>query len=317
VENIQPEDNSSSVSVALSNPTHPTMVSTSTASDTTGTPVGHHTVEIILPEDNSSSVCVAPSNRTNPTMVSTSTASDMTGTPVGHHTVEIIQPEDNCSAVCVAPSNPTNPTMVSTSTVLDTIDSPIRRKIGHPTVEINKPEDYSFSVSVASNNHKPAMMESVLDSHLLQQLPPVLDGFVRSTVTLPKTMITTMHPYNKNVRRPASNKIITTCPTRKATLSHTQLLCLVAHALDPVDVPLFIAAVEAIKMTNGQFPNYVPLFVRSEINDLFGYPKKAPPPGPAPKMGSILIPEAPVPPKTAPTLGSEEVSVVVESEALL
>jgi len=174
--------------------TNPTMVSISTAPDTTGNPIqreiGHHTVENIQPEDNSSSVSVALSNPTNPTMVSTSTASDTTGTPIqceiGHHMVEINQTEDNSSTVTVAPSNPTNPTMVSTSTVLDTIDSPIRRKIGHPTVEINKPEDYSFSVSVASNNHKPAMTESVLDSHLLQQLPPVLDGFARSTVTLPK-----------------------------------------------------------------------------------------------------------------------------------
>jgi len=200
---------------------------------------------------------------------------------------------------------------------LDTTDTPIQCKIGHPTVKINPVEDNSSSITVARSNHESAMMESVLDSHLLQQPPPVLDGFARSTITLPKTMIMTMHPYNKNVRRPASNKIITTRPTRKATLSHTQLLCLVAHALDLVDVPLLIAAVEAIKMTNGQFPNYVPLFVRSEINDLFGYPKKAPPPGPAPKMGSIVIPEAPVPPKTAPTMGSKEVSVVVQSEALL
>ena len=61
-------------------------------------------------------------------------------------------------------------------------------------------------------------------------------------------MAMTMHPYNRNVKRLASNKIITTHPTRKTALSHTQLLCLVAHGLDPVDVPLFIAGVEAIKM---------------------------------------------------------------------
>jgi len=114
-------------------------------------------------------------------------------------------------------------------------------------VEIIQLEDNSSSVTIAPSNHKPAMTESVLDSHLLQQPPPVLDGFARSPITLQKTMSTTMHPYNKNVRQLASSKIITTHPTRKTTLSHTQLLCLVAHALDPVDVPLFIAAVEAIK----------------------------------------------------------------------
>jgi len=86
VEIIQPEDNSSSVSIAPSNHTNPTMVSTSAASDRTGITIqrkiGHDMVEIMQPEDNSSSVSVAPSNPTNPTMVSTSTALDMTGTPI-------------------------------------------------------------------------------------------------------------------------------------------------------------------------------------------------------------------------------------------
>jgi len=126
----------------------------------------------------------------------------------------------------------------------------------------------------------------------------------------------TTHPYNRHVQCLASNKIITTHPPKKTTLSHTQLLCLVTHGLNPVDVPLFIAGVEAIKMSNGQFPNFVPLFVRPEINDLFGYPKKAPPPGPVPNMGNDVVLEVPAPPQTAPTMGSKEVSVVVESEPL-
>ncbi len=51
-------------------------------------------------------------------------------------------------------------------------------------VEIIQPEDNSSSITVAPSNHKAAMTESVLDSHLLQQPPPVLDGFARSPVTL-------------------------------------------------------------------------------------------------------------------------------------
>ncbi len=96
-------------------PTNPTIVSTSTASDTTGTPIQHD---------------------------------------IGHHTVENIQQEDNSSSVSVATSNPTNSTIVSTPTALDMTGTPIQRTIGRPMVEMNQPEKNSSSITefYQSNN---------------------------------------------------------------------------------------------------------------------------------------------------------------------
>jgi len=43
------------------------------------------------------------------------------------------------------------------------------------------------------------------------------------------------------------------------------VICLVQHALDPMDVLLFASSMETIKLSNGQLPNTVPLLVRKEI----------------------------------------------------
>jgi len=56
---------------------------------------------------------------------------------------------------------------------------------------------------------------------------------------------------------------------RKNILSHNQVICLVQHALDPADVPLFVTSLETIKLSNGQFPNVVPLSVKKDIFDKF------------------------------------------------
>ncbi len=45
-------------------------------------------------------------------------------------------------------------------------------------------------------------------------------------------------------------------------LSHNQVICLVQHALDPVDVTLFVTSLETIKLSNGQFLNVVPLLAK-------------------------------------------------------
>jgi len=117
---------------------------------------------------------------------------------------------------------------------------------------------------------------------LLLKNPPThagVESFAKMpSQPLPRTKAMTMHPYNRHMQRPSSKNIITGRHTRKNTLSHNQLLNLVAHALDPVDVAFFFSAVETIKTSNGLFPNFMPLFVQTEINDLFGYPKKPPPP---------------------------------------
>jgi len=56
-------------------------------------------------------------------------------------------------------------------------------------------------------------------------------------------------------------------------LSHNQVICLGQHALDPVDVPLFVTSLETIKLSNGQFPNIVPLLVRKGNFDNYCLPK--------------------------------------------
>jgi len=40
-----------------------------------------------------------------------------------------------------------------------------------------------------------------------------------------------------------------------------------------MDVPLFLSSVETIKLSNGQFPNLVPLSTRKDIFDKFCLPK--------------------------------------------
>jgi len=243
----------------------------------------------------------------------------------GHAAVEIIQTANNSSSVCLSPSNH-KPAM--TVPVLDShgtsmVASLLMQSettpdiVGCPAVVLVTGLSSIHATSLSQFKPPPDAGPGQPSLKLQPSTGLSLDGFARSPVIFKKTMAMTMHPYNRNVKRPASNKIITTRPTRKTALSHTQLLCLVAHGLDPVDVPLFIAGVEAIKMSNGQFPNFVPRFVREEINDLFGYPKKAPPPGPAPNMGNDMALEVPAPLQSAPTMGSEEVSAVVESKPLL
>jgi len=56
---------------------------------------------------------------------------------------------------------------------------------------------------------------------------------------------------------------------KKNILSHNQVICLVQHALDPLDVSLFVTSLETIKLSNGQFPNVVPFSVKKEIFDKF------------------------------------------------
>ena len=77
------------------------------------------------------------------------------------------------------------------------------------------------------------------------------------------------HPYNYHMKQRPSSGLIWNQSSRKNILSHNQVLCLVQHALDPLDVPMFITSVETIKSSNGQFPNVVPLSVRKEIYEKF------------------------------------------------
>ena len=58
-------------------------------------------------------------------------------------------------------------------------------------------------------------------------------------------------------------------------MSHNQVICLVQHALDPLDVPLFVTSLETIKLSNGQFPNVVPFSVKKDIYDRFCCSEKA------------------------------------------
>jgi len=77
------------------------------------------------------------------------------------------------------------------------------------------------------------------------------------------------HPYNYHMKQQPSSGLIWNRSSRKNILLHNQVLCLVQHALKPVDVPMFIASVETIKSSNGQFPNVVPMLVRKEIFEKF------------------------------------------------
>jgi len=83
------------------------------------------------------------------------------------------------------------------------------------------------------------------------------------------------HPYNYHMKERPSSGFTWNQSLRKIILSHNQMICLVQHVLDPTDVPLFISSVETIKLSNGQFPNMVPLLVRKEIFDKFFLPKNA------------------------------------------
>jgi len=233
---------------------------------------------------------------TIPTVVSTSEASpwclDTTTVPIqdglesttSHAAVEIIQTANNSSSVCLTPSNH-NPAM--TVPVLDSHATSMVASlsmqlettpdiVGHPAVVLVT--GVSLICATPLSQFKPPP-DAVPGQPSLQSQPPTdlsLRGFARSPITLKNN-----GNYHASIQltcemssQQQDNHHLS---TRKTTLSHTQLLCFVAHGLDPVDVPLFIAGIEAIKMSNGQFPNYVPKFVREEINNLFCYPKKATP----------------------------------------
>jgi len=77
------------------------------------------------------------------------------------------------------------------------------------------------------------------------------------------------HPYNYHMKQGAKSGLIWNQPVRKNILSHNQVICLIQHALDPADVPLFVTSLETIKLSNGQFPNMVPMSVDIDIFDKF------------------------------------------------
>ena len=73
------------------------------------------------------------------------------------------------------------------------------------------------------------------------------------------------HPYNYHMKQRPSSGLIWNQSLRKNILSHNQVICLVQHVLDPLDVPLFVTSLETIKLSNGQFPNVVPFLVKKDI----------------------------------------------------
>jgi len=77
------------------------------------------------------------------------------------------------------------------------------------------------------------------------------------------------HPYNYHMKQRPKSGLIWNQPLRKNILSHNQVVCLIQHALDPADVPLFVTSLETIKLSNGQFPNVVPMSVDIDIFDKF------------------------------------------------
>jgi len=83
------------------------------------------------------------------------------------------------------------------------------------------------------------------------------------------------HPYNYHMKQGAKSGLIWNRPVRKNILSHNQVICLIQHVLDPADVPLFVTSLETIKLSNGQFPNVVPLSVKKDIFDKFCCSKNA------------------------------------------
>jgi len=62
------------------------------------------------------------------------------------------------------------------------------------------------------------------------------------------------HPYNLHMRGCLSSGYIFGQSSRKNILSQNQVMCIVGHALDPMDVPHFMSSMEPIKIINGQFP---------------------------------------------------------------
>jgi len=61
------------------------------------------------------------------------------------------------------------------------------------------------------------------------------------------------HPYNYHMKQRPSSGLIWNQSSRKNILSHNQVICLVQHALDHLDAPLFVTSLETIKLSNGQF----------------------------------------------------------------
>ncbi len=64
------------------------------------------------------------------------------------------------------------------------------------------------------------------------------------------------HPYNYHMKLRPSSGLIWNWPLRKNILSHNQVICLVQHVLDPMDVPLFVTSLETIKLSNDSFQTW-------------------------------------------------------------
>jgi len=75
-----------------------------------------------------------------------------------------------------------------------------------------------------------------------------------------RVMAPNKYAYSLHVTCPSSGHIISH-PSRKAGLSHGQIICLVTHAIDVGNVLQFHSAMESIKTSNGQFPYTVLLCV--------------------------------------------------------
>ncbi len=172
---------------------------------------------------------------TIPTVVSTSKALpwclDMTSVPIqdelesttGHAAVEIIQTANNSSSVCLAPSNH-NPAMT-----VPVLDSHATSMVASLLMQSESTPDIVGCPAVVlvtgvSSIHATPLSQFIPPPDAgpgqpsLQLQPPTglsLDGYARSPVIFQKTMAMTMHPYNRHVKCPASNKIITTCPQGK------------------------------------------------------------------------------------------------------